>query len=146
MLENSSDRLMADINVTPFVDVMLVLLIIFMVTAPMMIQGVSVSLPETTAAPLISEEERLLVTIDRDGGIYINDHQVTSDFLEDKLEDILMGRSERAVYLRVDKTIPYGTVVHVMSQIKKAGVDKLGMVTIPTDRDRSDGAAAAKKD
>ncbi len=145
MLENNSDRLMADINVTPFVDVMLVLLIIFMVTAPMMIQGVNVSLPETTAAPLISDEERLLVTIDTDSRIYVNDYPVTADFLKDKLENILMGRSERDVYLRADKAIPYGTVVYVMSQIKKAGVDKLGLVTIPADGDKRDEAAAAQK-
>ena len=145
MLENSSDRLMADINVTPFVDVMLVLLIVFMVTAPMMIQGVNVSLPETTAAPLISEKEHLLVTIDKDNKIYLNDYPVTADFLKEKLENILEGRSERAVYLRADKRISYGTVVYVMSQIKNAGIDKLGMVTVPTDGDSNDMVTGTKK-
>ncbi len=146
MLENSSDRLMADINVTPFVDVMLVLLIIFMVTAPMMIQGVNVSLPETTAAPLISEKEHLLVTIDKDNKIYINDYPVTPDFLKDKLENILTGRSEPTVYLRADKRIPYGTVMYVMSEMKEAGVDKLGMVTVPTDGDKSDTVTGTRKE
>jgi biopolymer transport protein TolR len=146
MLENSSDRFMADINVTPFVDVMLVLLIIFMVTAPMMIQGVSVSLPETTAEPLASEKEHLLVTIDKDSKIYINDYPVTPDFLKDKLKNILAGRSEREVYLRADKTIPYGLVVYVMSQIKGAGVDKLGMVTVPADGDKDDGITGTGKE
>lgn len=146
MLENSSDRLMSDINVTPFVDVMLVLLIIFMVTAPMMIQGVRVSLPETTADPLSSEKEHLLVTIDKDNKIYINDYPVTPDFLKDKLENILRGRSERAVYLRADKRTPYGRVVYVMSQIKRAGVDKLGMVTVPADGDKDDMASWTEKE
>lgn len=146
MLENSSDRLMSDINVTPFVDVMLVLLIIFMVTAPMMIQGVRVSLPETTADPLSSEKEHLLVTIDKDNKIYINDYPVTPDFLKDKLENILTGRSERTVYLRADKRTPYGRVVYVMSQIKRAGVDKLGMVTVPADGDKDDMATWTEKE
>ncbi|MEE8399123.1 MAG: protein TolR [Desulfobacterales bacterium] len=146
MLENSSDRFMADINVTPFVDVMLVLLIIFMVTAPMMMQGLSVSLPETTAEPLVSEKEHLMVTIDKDSKIYINDYPVTPDFLKDKLKNILAGRSEREVYLRADKTIPYGLVVYVMSQIKGAGVDKLGMVTVPPDRDKDDRATGTGKE
>ena len=136
MDSGTSDRMMSDINVTPFVDVMLVLLIIFMVTAPMMIQGVSVSLPETTSDPLVSEEEHLLITIDKDNQIHIDDYKVTVDFLQDKLKKILEGRSSREVYLRADKTIPYGTVVRVMAEVKGAGVEKLGMVTVPIDRDQ----------
>lgn len=135
MDSGTNDRMMSDINVTPFVDVMLVLLIIFMVTAPMMIQGVNVSLPEATSDPLVSEEEHLLITIDKDNQIHINDYQVTVDFLQEKLKRILDGRSNREVYLRADKTIAYGTVVRVMSEIKGAGVEKLGMVTVPVDRD-----------
>lgn len=136
MDSGTSDRMMSDINVTPFVDVMLVLLIIFMVTAPMMIQGVSVSLPETTSDPLVSEEEHLLITIDKDNQIHINDYRVTVDFLQDKLKKILEGRSNREVHLRADKTIAYGTVVRVMSEIKGAGVEKLGMVTVPIELDQ----------
>ena len=127
-----SGRLMSDINVTPFVDVMLVLLIIFMVTAPMMMQGVDVSLPEATAEPLESEKEHLIITIDNKNQIFINDFQVTIDFLEEKLKKILEGRSDREVFLKADKDISYGTVVQVMAEIKGAGVEKLGMVTEPT--------------
>jgi len=134
MESGTGDRLMSDINVTPFVDVMLVLLIIFMVTAPMMIQGVNVALPEASSDPLVSEEEHLLITIDRENRIYINDYQVTMDFLEDKLTTILEGRSDRNVYLRADKSIPYGTVVRVMSEAKGAGIEKLGMVTMPVQQ------------
>ncbi len=127
----NNQELMSDINVTPFVDVMLVLLIIFMVTAPMMIQGLNVDLPEATAKPLNSEKEHLVITIDKNHQVYINDFQVTIDFLRDKLIKILQGRSDREVYLKADKNIPYGIVVQVMAEIKGAGVEKLGMITEP---------------
>ncbi len=128
---DNNNRLMSDINVTPFVDVMLVLLIIFMVTAPMMMQGVDVSLPETTSEPLSSEEDHIVITIDSNNRIYINDYHVTLDFLKEKLRKIFQGRSDREVYLRADKGIPYGVVVRVMSEIKGAGIERLGMVTEP---------------
>ena len=123
--------LMSDINVTPFVDVMLVLLIIFMVTAPMMIEGVNVSLPEATSKPLVSEKKPLIVNIDSDNRIFINDFKVSVDGLGEKLNKILDGSKDREVYLKADKNISYGLVVRVMSEIKGAGVEKLGMVTIP---------------
>jgi biopolymer transport protein TolR len=128
---SQNDRLMSDINVTPFVDVMLVLLIIFMVTAPMMIQGVNVALPETSAEPLTSEQEHLIVTIDNGRNIFINDLQVSIDFLREKLISIFEGRIDREVYMKADKGLPYGFVVNVMAEIKGAGVEKLGMVTDP---------------
>jgi biopolymer transport protein TolR len=127
----NSDRLMSDINVTPFVDVMLVLLIIFMVTAPMMMQGVDVSLPQTTSEPLIAKKENLIITINTKSQIFINDYQIGLDYLQDKLKTILEGRENKEVYLRADREIPYGFVVRVMAEIKAAGVDKLGMVTEP---------------
>jgi biopolymer transport protein TolR len=103
---SGSDRLMSDINVTPFVDVMLVLLIIFMVTAPMMVQGVDVALPEVSATPMVTEKENLTVTIDRETQIYINDFQVRMDFLKEKLEKILAGQTDREVFFRADKDVP----------------------------------------
>ena len=124
-------ELMSEINVTPFVDVMLVLLIIFMVTAPMMIQGLNVDLPEATAKPLDSEKEHLVITINKDQQVYINDLEVTAEFLGEKLLKILQGRSDRDVYLKADKNIPYGIVVQVMAEIKGAGVEQLGMITEP---------------
>ena len=134
-IETSSDRLMSDINVTPFVDVMLVLLIIFMVTAPMMVQGVDVALPEATSKPLASEKEPLIITINKDNQIFINDYQVSVGFVQEKLKKVLENRTDREVYFRADKDIPYGVVVRVMSEIKDAGVDKLGMVTLPMESD-----------
>ena len=141
---SGSDRLMSDINVTPFVDVLLVLLIIFMVTAPMMVQGVDVALPEVSAKPMVTEKENLTVTIDRDANIYINDFQVRMDFLKDKLEKILAGKSDREVFFRADKDVSYGVVVSVMAEIKAAGVDRLGMVTDPFD-DTNTGKRPGKK-
>ena len=130
-LGSESDRLISDINVTPFVDVMLVLLVIFMVTAPMMMQGVDVSLPETTSQPLAAKKENLVITINNQNQIFINNFQVAIDFLQEKLKKILEGRDNREVYLRADREISYGFVVRVMAEIKAAGVDKLGMVTEP---------------
>lgn len=124
---------MSDINVTPLVDVMLVLLIIFMVTAPMMMQGVNVSLPHTTSAPLTAEKDHLTLTIDRSQQVFINDYKVALDTLQAKMEKILEGRPDQKVYLRADKGVPYGVVVHVISQVKNAGVEKLGMVTEPIE-------------
>jgi len=133
----NSDSFMSDINVTPFVDVMLVLLIIFMVTAPMMMQGVDVALPEATAEPLLTQEQdQLLITIDNQGRVFINDIQVSAEELNTKLKKILSGRSDRQVYLKADKDIAYGKVVRVMSEIKMSGIEKLGMVTLPvTEKD-----------
>ena len=141
----NNSQLMSDINVTPLVDVMLVLLIIFMVTAPMMMQGVDVSLPEATAEPLESEKEHLIITIDMKNQVFINDFQVTVDGLGEKLEKILEGRSDREVFLKADKDISYGTVVQVMAEVKGAGVEKLGMVTEPAAFDKESQKAKSKK-
>ena len=136
----NSNELMSDINVTPFVDVMLVLLIIFMVTAPMMIQGLNVDLPEATAKPLDSEKEHLVITIDKDHHVHINDYQVTVESLSAKLIKILQSRGDREVYLKADKNIPYGIVVQVMAEIKGAGVEQLGMITEPAVMKKIRGA------
>ena len=137
-------ELMSDINVTPFVDVMLVLLIIFMVTAPMMIQGLNVDLPEATAKPLDSEKEHLVITINKDRQVFINDFEVTVEFLRDKLNKVLQGRMDRDVYLKADKAIPYGIVVQVMAEIKGAGVEQLGMITEPAIIEKISEAQKAK--
>jgi len=135
--ESGNDALMSEINVTPFVDVMLVLLIIFMVTAPMMVQGVDVDLPTATAAPLPSNEDHLIISVDKDRTVYLNNQEVSVAFLAEKLGAILENLNSDAVYLKADKQVPYGVVVHVMSQIKKAGVTNLGMITLPEDADAS---------
>jgi biopolymer transport protein TolR len=113
---------------------MLVLLIIFMVTAPMMVQGVDVSLPETSrASQLSTEEDQLVITIDKENTVRINDYEVGVEFLQEKLEKIFENRTSRAVFLKADKRIPYGQVVSVMAAAKGAGAEKIGMVTQPAD-------------
>lgn len=138
MVNGKGGSLMSEINVTPFVDVMLVLLIIFMVTAPMMVQGVNVALPETQHSDsLASEEDQLIITIDKNGKIHINDFEVGVDLLQAKLKKIFETRSSKDVFLKADKEVPYGKVVEVMSEIKGAGVEKLGMVTQPLENEKT---------
>jgi biopolymer transport protein TolR len=128
---NDNRNLMSDINVTPFVDVMLVLLIIFMVAAPMMMQGVDVSLPETSSEALSADREPLIVSVDKTQQIFINDYKVKLDGLQSKLGKIREQNPAVEVFLRADKDVSYGTVVLVMSEIKKAGIEQLGIVTEP---------------
>jgi biopolymer transport protein TolR len=131
---NGSKRLVSEINVTPLVDVMLVILIIFMVTAPMMTQGVDVDLPETTARPLRQKEEPLLVTIRKDGQIYFNNIKLDQTMLKQQLSSLSQAEHEKSIYLKADKRVPYGLVVAVMADIKDSGFDKLGMITQPDDK------------
>ena len=128
---SSNNSLMSEINVTPFVDVMLVLLIIFMVTAPMMTQGVDVALPEASSESLPADEEQIVVTIDKAGNVYISEYPVSIEFLKEKLNELLKNKAVKEVYLKADRDISYGIVVRVMSEIKGAGVEKLGMLTEP---------------
>jgi len=131
LVNNGNRRLLSEINVTPFVDVMLVLLIIFMVTAPMMMQGVDVNLPKTTTQPIRTEEERLVVTITAKQQIYLNEYQITLDSLVKKLEAIYQNQPDRAVFLRADRSVPYGFVVEVMAAVRRSGIVRIGMVTEP---------------
>lgn len=124
---------MSDINVTPLVDVMLVLLIIFMVTAPMMMQGVEVNLPQTTVKPIKTREDPLILTVNKKREIYLENYLIKLDGLEKKVKKIFQNRRDKEILLRADKDVPYGFVIKVISRIKKAGIDKLGMVTEPVD-------------
>ena len=132
--------LMSEINVTPFVDVMLVLLIIFMVTAPMMTHGVKVDTPQTTHEKMDIDAKALIISIDGNRKVFINQYQLDADEVRDRLPGILDVRQTREVYLKADKSLPYGLVMDVMAQIREAGIEKIGMVTEPapvrTDRER----------
>jgi biopolymer transport protein TolR len=119
---------LSEINVTPFVDVMLVLLVIFMVTAPLMQQGVDVNLPQAKGKDL-PPEERISIIIKRDSSIYMNDTLVTMPVLKQKLGAI--SKMNPNIFLKADKDVPYGLVVEVMGEIKEAGIEKLGMITEP---------------
>jgi biopolymer transport protein TolR len=133
---HSNDRLMAEINVTPLVDVMLVLLIIFMVTAPMLQMGIDVNLPRVRAKAVDVAEEKLVLTINGAKEIFLNKTQTPLAGLKTKLEQIFASRIEREIYLRADRNVPYGFVVEVMAEVRKAGVDKLGMITEPPEESR----------
>ncbi|MGF1509948.1 MAG: protein TolR [Myxococcota bacterium] len=129
-------RAMSEINVTPMVDVMLVLLIIFMVTAPLITQGVDVELPQTQAQALEGTERKLVLTVTRDRRIFIGtneDIEIPFDQLESKLAANDRLQQDKELYLHADRRLDYGTVVDVMATIRRAGVKKLGMVTDPLD-------------
>ncbi|MGH7856674.1 MAG: protein TolR [Candidatus Binatia bacterium] len=119
----------SQINVVPLVDVMLVLLVIFMVTAPILQQGVSVDLPQTKAGALTGEDDQLVVTVDKGGTVYLNDAELGVEALTEKLEAVTKVRPDRQVFLRADRTVPYGRVVEVMAAVRGAGVQNLGMIT-----------------
>lgn len=133
-LNGSRKKLVSDINVTPLVDVMLVLLIIFMITAPMMTEGVNVDLPETTAKSLRQEENPVVVTIDAEGEISINNISLARSLMTQELQKSYAGNPDQTILLRADKNVAYGHVVTVMADIKEAGFDKIGMVTQPPEK------------
>ncbi len=129
----NNKNFMSEINVTPLVDVMLVLLIIFMVTAPMLMQGVEVNLPKTTTKNIKTKEEPLMLTVNKEKEIFIEKHRITLDNLEIKIQKIFQNRRDKEILLRADKEVPYGFVIKVIAKVKQAGIDKLGMVTEPLD-------------
>jgi len=135
--------LAAEINVTPLVDVMLVLLIIFMVTAPMMTQGIDINLPKTTAQALPQEEEPLAVVVNSAGQIFLgkNTAPLNAAGLRHELEKLPPEQHNEPIYLQADEHVDYGTVVQIMAQIKQAGFDKLGMVTQPDEQQSAGGKA-----
>jgi len=125
-----------EINVTPFVDVMLVLLIIFMVTAPLMTQGVEVDLPTTrTVKNLPQDSEHLILSVKKDGTLFLDEYQVGPDELEEHLKR-LVSRQKKQLFLRADKEVAYGTVVQIMGEIKAAGIHRLGIVA-EQDKDKT---------
>lgn len=126
-------RMLSEINVTPFVDVMLVLLVIFMVTAPMMQHGFDVDLPQVKAATIQTKEQPLIVTVAKDKKIKIQTFEVTLDRLVPKLKLIYENRTDKDIYLKADKSVPYGFVMEVMAGIKEAGFEKMGMITEPLE-------------
>ena len=126
-----NNGMMAEINVTPFVDVMLVLLIIFMVTAPMMNQGVQVELPKATADQLPSDEKALILSIDQSGNYYMAEESYSIDELRLKLQAIANVNPDKEVFIRADGQVPYEKVAQLMASCTQAGITKLGMVTEP---------------
>ena len=122
---------LAEINVTPLVDVMLVLLIIFMITAPMLQHEVEVNLPEVTNKPQTASEEQLVLTVTKEGSVFLNSTAYTLEALRPQLQVLSQAQPDQEMFLRADAEVPYGTVVKVMDAVKKAGILRLGMITQP---------------
>ena len=129
--QNHNRAVMAEINVTPLVDVMLVLLVIFMVTAPMMQQGVQVNLPKADTKAMAPAEESVVVSVDKNGKVFINKDEVPAGDLRNRLSTTFASRTKKEVFLKADAGVPYGEVVRTMADIKGAGIERLGMVTEP---------------
>ncbi|MCZ6864224.1 MAG: protein TolR [Thermodesulfobacteriota bacterium] len=142
MQTNNGGRhtVLSEINVTPFVDVMLVLLVIFMVTTPILYQGVNVNLPKTDSRPMpaLDREGKVVVTLNSDGVIFIEKEEYSLSDLRIEIRRLMLEKGkdvrEENVFLRADRSVPYGTVVEVMSEIRNAGVTKLGLITEPVPK------------
>jgi biopolymer transport protein TolR len=134
---------MSEINVTPMVDVMLVLLVIFMVTTPLIQQGVKVNLPETRAAPVEASDKKLVISIDRTQRVFIGEAEVPLARLEELLRANAKAQQDKELYLHADRDLPYGIVVDVMAQAQRAGVSNVGMITDPLGASRPPKAPRA---
>jgi len=135
LIDTGRPRFMAEINVVPLVDVVLVLLVIFMVTAPMLYRGLDINLPQTSTNT-IKPEQRVVLTVERDRRIYLDKELMPLIQLQPRLHTLRSSNPEVSVFLRADRDVPYGTVVQVMDSIKKAGIEKLGMVTEPLHEEK----------
>ncbi len=124
---------LAEINIIPLVDVVLVLLLIFMLTAPMMYRGIDVNLPRAASRPT-AVEERMVLTVTKDQALYLNDRRLSPAGLEIALRDAFKNRSDKTLYLKADAGLSYGVVVETMDRVRRAGIERLGMVTEPARR------------
>lgn len=135
MSSGSNSRMtMTEINVTPLVDVMLVLLIMFMVTAPLMQQGIEVDLPKTSSTGVEPKEDPLILVISSDKSMSIAKQKITIDQLPTKLKAIFETRKSKSLYLQADRHVEYGVVAEVMAEVKKAGINNMGLITLPKDQ------------
>jgi biopolymer transport protein TolR len=125
----SKRSVMSEINVTPMVDVMLVLLIIFMVTSPMLVAGVKVDLPDTSSSPISGQDEPLSVTMDKDGNLYIMESKIQKNELIEKLKAITLEKYDTRIFVRGDKNVTYGEIVGLVSSINSAGYTKVALIT-----------------
>ena len=124
---------MSEINVTPFVDVMLVLLVIFMVTAPMMQQGLDVNLPKTASTGVALNEDPFVLSIDSAGKITTVGHEINSDALGTKIKAVFENRKNKQIYIQADRKVDYGTVAYVMGEIRMAGITNISLITLPKE-------------
>lgn len=132
-MASSNKSYQSEINVTPFVDVVLVLLIIFMITAPMLDQGVEIDLPQTKEVDVLpTDTEHLVLTVQKDGKIYLDNYEVELNNLEERI-NVLVTEKQRALFIKADTSVPYGVVVDIMGRVKAAGIQNLGVVANPSD-------------
>ena len=125
---------MSDINVTPMVDVMLVLLVVFMITAPLLTAGVPVDLPKTEAAQITGQDEPLVISVDKEGKVFLQETEIALDNLAPRLEAITQNRKDARIFVRGDRAIAYGKVMEVMGAVNRAGFTKVALVAeIPTE-------------
>ena len=128
---DGKNRELSEINVTPLVDVMLVLLVIFMVTAPLIQHGIKVDLPKANTSQMETKEEELMLTIDKSKKIFILEHEYNFDEFSNKIAAIYKAREKKQIFLNADRTLPYEYVIQVMAVLKNAGFDAVGLVTEP---------------
>ncbi len=132
-LSRESKEPLSEINVVPLVDIMLVLLIIFMITAPMLQHGMNIDIPKVTARPLPAKEETQILNITRDKGLVLNEKKIASKDLKAAVQFLFANRKDKEIFLRADKDVPYGFVVQCMGTIREAGIDKINIVTKPLE-------------
>ena len=123
----------AEINITPFVDVMLVLLVIFMVTAPLMETGIPIQLPKTTAKALPKDENPVTLSVTRDSRLFLNSQEIPMSELKRRVQAFFKSRSRKEIFIRADGALPYAVVAQTMAEVKNAGIDKIGLATIPPE-------------
>lgn len=131
---NSDERgPVSEINITPLVDVMLVLLVIFMVTAPMMEQGIPIQLPKAAAKAIEKESAPMTLSLTKDGRVFLNKEEIEQGRLQSKLVAVYKARAKKEIFIRADGELPYAVVAQTMAAVKMAGIDKIGLVTLPPD-------------
>lgn len=130
---SNSGQTLSEINVTPLVDVMLVLLIIFMVTAPLMHHGVNIDLPKATTTAMVTNENSFILVITKNKELFINKHQLSIENLSEKITAIFEEKQDKDIFIQSDQNVSYGFVIEVMAALKQAGINRIGLVTIPKD-------------
>ncbi len=125
----SNSNLISEINITPLVDVMLVLLIIFMITSPMLVAGINIDLPETKASPVSGQDEPLVINIDKKGELYLLETKINRNELKTKLSNVLKEKKDSRIFVRGDKNVNYGEVVRVVAEIQAAGFNKVALIS-----------------